>query len=391
MKIHLLCEGNPETRDSWSGTSRSVLTELRAAGHTVTWSDVDLTGIGRWISALVTFSPNRKRWWSRYHLAALPFRMRSARAHRTLADYPSPDVILQIGATFRVDQPSAPVVLYCDSNILLAQKATATGHGEAVVLTKREVASIAARESTVYDSAAAILTLSDLLGRSFLDDFELPPEKLHTIHAGPNLTSRVDPHVLSAARARRTDRVPTILFVGRQFERKGGDLLLRAFQTVRRSVPTARLVVVGPERIEVEGGSGDGVVNLGFLNPDRPQDRARLEQAYLESDVFCLPTRFEPFGIVFIEAMLYGLPCIGPDAWAVPEMVDNGVTGLLFPPEDEEALGDRIVSLLRDPGLARQLGEAGRLVAEHYFTWPATIERMTSVLNGVVNAKEGQP
>lgn len=391
MKIHLLCEGNPETRDSWSGSSRSVLTALRAAGHAVTWSDVELKGISRWVAALSTFSPDRKRWWSRYHLAALPFQLRSKRARRSLAAYDTPDVILQIGATFRIAEPPAPLVLYCDSNIQLAQQARVTGYGEAVVLADAEVSAITGRERSVYDSAMAILTLSDLLRRSFLNDFQLPPERLHTIHAGPNLMDHVDRDVLSEARARRrAAQAPTILFVGRQFERKGGDLLLRAFQNVRKSIPNARLVVVGPEHIEDVDAPTDGVVNLGFLNPDLSEDRERLQRAYLESDVFCLPTRFEPFGIVFVEAMLYGLPCVGPDAWAVPEMIEDGVTGLLFPPEDEEALADRILSLLRAPGVAKQMGEAGRTAAESYFTWPATIERMTSVLNRVVTENEWQ-
>ena len=80
VNIHLLCEGNPETSDSWSGISQSILSELRALGHTVTWTDVDLYGWERWLGAALTLSFDRQRWWSRYHLTAAPFALRSRKA-----------------------------------------------------------------------------------------------------------------------------------------------------------------------------------------------------------------------------------------------------------------------------------------------------------------------
>ena len=287
-------------------------------------------------------------------------------------------MILQIGATFR-SGGAAPVVLFCDSNIRLAQRARTTGHGEAAELPDEEVAAIAAREQTVYDSAAAIMTLSHMVGRSFAQDFGVREEKIHTIHAGPNLAAEVDPDALERARAERTGHRPTVLFVGRQFERKGGDLLLRSFRIVREAVPDAQLIIVGPEGVAGVG-SADGVVCLGFLDPDDPVDRERLRSAYVEADVFCLPTRFEPFGIVFLEAMFHGLPCIGPDAWAIPEIIEDGETGFLSPSGDEAALAEKMVRLLRDPELARRMGGAGSRRARGYFTWPATIERMNAVL-----------
>ena len=383
MRIHLLCEGNPETRDSWSGISQSVLQGLRNSGHIVTWSDVDLAGTDRWLAAAATFSPERKRWWSRYHLSAIPFRLRSARARNGIAAQPAPDVVLQIGATFRVAESPAPVVLYCDSNILLAQQARLTGYGEAAVLTDPEIEAIASRERLVYDSAVAILTLSHLVRSSFIEDFQLSPEKVHTIHGGPNLANPLSQDGAATIKANPQNGPPTILFVGRQFHRKGGDLLLRSFEKVKEVVPEARLIIIGPDEIGDSPGSREGVACLGFLDPDRPEDRKRLEQAYSEADVFCLPTRFEPFGIVFLEAMLYGLPCVGPDAWAVPEIIEEEKTGLLFPPDDGDALSERLIRLLTDPGRAKQLGEAGRKRAETYYTWPATVERMESVFEQV--------
>jgi glycosyltransferase involved in cell wall biosynthesis len=95
--------------------------------------------------------------------------------------------------------------------------------------------------------------------------------------------------------------------------------------------------------------------------------------------VFCLPTRFEPFGIAFIEAMYFGLPCVGTDAWAVPEMIVDGKTGFTIPIDDLDALTDRLLRLLGDRALARRMGRAGRGRAERHFTWEGTVQRMMQI------------
>jgi hypothetical protein len=148
MKILLLCEGNAETRDSWSGVSMSVVEHLRAIGHTVVTGDVDLYGPQRWLLALRTFSPRRKRWWVRHHLHGAAFRARSrvaARRFRELGE--GVDIVLQIGATFRVETDGIPLVLYCDSNIAMSRAAMASGHSEAAELTTAELDEIRRREA----------------------------------------------------------------------------------------------------------------------------------------------------------------------------------------------------------------------------------------------------
>ena len=80
MNLLLLAEGDAERWDSWSGSTKSVVDHLRAAGHDVVTADVDLYGRARWLAAAQNFSPNRKRWGVRYHLADPAYRARSRRA-----------------------------------------------------------------------------------------------------------------------------------------------------------------------------------------------------------------------------------------------------------------------------------------------------------------------
>ena len=83
--------------------------------------------------------------------------------------------------------------------------------------------------------------------------------------------------------------------------------------------------------------------------------------------------------------MYFGLPCVGTDAWAVPEMVVDGETGFTVPVDDLEALTDRLLRLLGDPGLAARMGQAGRARAERCFTWRMTVQRMMEVIRPIVD------
>lgn len=376
LRILLLCEGNAETHDSWSGISRSITTALRDAGHTVVTADCDLYGVRRVLALLATWSPRRFRWWVRYHLGGLPFRLRSGRAaHHIRVHRREVDVILQVGATFSPQgHGSVPYLIYCDSNARLAERGRALGHSEVSALTPKELDAVVERERRVYREASGIMTFSERLRESFIEDFSIPAERVHTVFAGPNFSVEDIPF----PRDLPSWDTPTVLFVGRRFERKGGDLLLRAFGRVREVLPAARLLIVGPPDLQVDQ---EGVTNLGFLDRDDPAQAERLRAAYESAHLFCMPTRFEAFGLVYLEAMLFSLPCIGPDAWAVPEIVTDQVTGLITPPEEVDALAAAMLDLLRDPERCGRMGRAGRDRAVRSFTWPSVADRVAQCLS----------
>src|SRR6266571_2613137 len=136
MKILYLCEGDAEAWGSWSGISRSIVEQLRAAGHSVTCGNVDLRGVSRLAGAAATFSPRRTRWVSKFHLGALPFRLRSHNAARHVAAHGrGVDVILQAGATYQLHNCGAtPYFVCCDSNIRMSMHGVAAGYRDATPL-----------------------------------------------------------------------------------------------------------------------------------------------------------------------------------------------------------------------------------------------------------------
>ncbi len=351
-----------------------MLEHLRTAGYSVRAGDADLYGWARWTTLLRTFAVPMRRWWVRYHLGGVAFAARTLACEGMIeARRGTADVILQVGATFEVPvtEPT-PVVLFCDSNIQLARRAIATRHSEAAWLSDRELDEVREREAQVYRRAKVIFTMSDWLRRSFIEDFGIPAERLITVHCGPNIPV---PDIAGADATRRAGP-PTILFVGRDFERKGADLLLEAFRAVRARIPDARLLMVGGGAAAERMPAMPGVEFLGFLSRDSEAGRRRMDDAYRTATALCIPTRFEPFGTSFVEAMMYGLPCVGPNAWAVPEIIEEGTTGHLVPPADSGALAEALVKLLSDRDRAAAMGAAGRQRAIELFSWEHLVTRM---------------
>ncbi|MBK7978226.1 MAG: glycosyltransferase family 4 protein [Deltaproteobacteria bacterium] len=224
--------------------------------------------------------------------------------------------------------------------------------------------------------------MSDFLRRSFIEDFGIPADRLVTVHCGPNipvpeLDHGMEVSLMARRRSCSWDAISSA---------KGALQLLEAFADVRARVPDARLVMVGGGRMAQQMEPRPGVEFVGFLSRDTEAGRRRMDSAYRGAHVFCIPTRFEPFGTSFVEAMMYGLPCVGPAAWAVPEIIDDGITGLLTPPGDHGGLVQALTRLLQDRTEARRMGDAARTRALERFAWTSLMQRMSAGLASVVAA-----
>ena len=156
-------------------------------------------------------------------------------------------------------------------------------------------------------------------------------------------------------------------FVGQLDERKGIRVLLAAFQRIKREWPQTRLVFVGHGPLrelivdEIDKQRwGEAVLIPGFLD-----DIAGVMQAL---DILLLPSYWEGFGIVLIEAMAAGKPAISTDTSSMPEIIVSGQTGFVVPPGDVEALADRVIQLLRDAALREKFGRAARQRVLEKFT-----------------------
>ena len=166
---------------------------------------------------------------------------------------------------------------------------------------------------------------------------------------------------------------------------KGHEALIEAWPRIVAVMPSARLVIAGDgnkrstlERLVEEQGLGDNVEFYGHVS------RERLGELYRQSAVYAMPSRQEGFGIVFVEAMWHGLPCIGSKADAAGEVILDGETGILVPYGDTDATVDALMKLLTDDHLATAMGQAGRERCLELFTPDAFQGRLLSTVGRVV-------
>lgn len=381
LRLLFLSEGDPENPvASGSGTPASVIEQLRATGTRVVAADVDLTGPARALAAMLTFARQRQVWQARYHIAPIALRLRSRNAAAAATKHRrSIDAVLQYGGTFDIGRSAdVPYFLFCDNNI---RNSMEQPRSWAARVSRRELNAALAWEESLYANALGIFAFSDFVRRSFVRDYALDAERVVVVGSGPNLPLERIP----AARVERSrETPPTILFVGRDFEHKGGPVMLEAFRIVRQRIPDARLLLVGPSSFSQ---NIPGVEYAGFLRKDDSHEFARLLEAYAAADVFCLPTRYESFGIAFVEAMWFGLPVIAPRQWAIPEIVADGRTGYLIEREDPKQYASRLIELLEDPSRAHAMGLQGRIKAESQFTW----ERVTALMSDVMRSLLATP
>jgi len=297
-------------------------------------------------------------------------------AQRAVDTLPEADFIVLVGATFLPKvRTSQRLVVMTDGNIVLSAAAPTIAATDAAYTSEPARAAIFGREQQVYDRADTVVTLSARVAQSCVEDYGVPTDRARTIYAGPNLDMRTLPIDAPIPR----DVPPTILFVGRQWQRKGGDLLMRAFVRVRREVPMARLVIIGPRTLET---TSEGVEFIGLVDKSTPSGWARLSRAYVEASVFCLPSRFEGFSIAVLEAMAFARPCVTLRfPWMGSEMVEDGVTGFAIEGEDEDALVSRLVALLEDPARSEAMGRAAARKVQTSFTWPIALDRFETALH----------
>jgi starch synthase len=226
-------------------------------------------------------------------------------------------------------------------------------------------------------AAAAVVAVSDGMRADILSAYpEIPAERVRVIRNGIDTSEyQPDPHTDVLERHGVDLSRPYVIFVGRITRQKGVPVLLRAASAL---IPEAQLVLcagqpdtpeLAAEVTELVGGmraSRSGVIWIPEMLP-----KPAVIQLLSHATVFACPSVYEPLGIVNLEAMACGTAVVGSRTGGIPEVVADGVTGLLVPAGEPEPLAVALNELLRDPGRATVMGQAGRKRAVAEFGWAA--------------------
>lgn len=360
IRVLGLTQGSLQDPLASSGLNASVFGALARQVTLVDTLDISHHGWQRYWNAITHWRPGRDRWreyrdenmWSFLELSRKAGRL----IDRQRGDF---DLVFQLKTIFAPGFPPGPwpYFIMIDNTYALSDRyykpwAPMVGNEK-----KRWLAT----EKATYHSAEAVFARTPWVRRSLIDDYGLPPDKAVLIGTGANFQPSSFP-------AEKTpDDGRTILFVGKEMERKGVPTLLEAFALVRQRVPDARLVLVGRDaNIRQEG-----VTVLGKIT-----DRDRLRIIYEQASLFVLPANFEPNGLVIMEAMGYRLPCIVSDAGGLADQVTDGETGYVIPPRQPQILAERILDLLGSEEKRRRMGDAAARRVQETYNWDRVAARM---------------
>ncbi len=232
-------------------------------------------------------------------------------------------------------------------------------------------------EKLGLDAADRILAVSDFLGRILVDEYAADPAKIRTAHNGFLPFDGAE-----AAVNRRTIHDPIVLLLGRVTFQKGPEYFLRAAARVVKAIPNAQFVIAGSGdmlsyivELSAELGIARNVHFTGFLRGDA------VREMYDQADVYVMPSVSEPFGIAPLEAMSLGTPVIISKQSGVAEVVSGALTIDFW---DVEAMADKIIAVLQQPALRKQLVETAHRDLSR-LSWAEMVDTLIDVYTEVLS------
>lgn len=221
-------------------------------------------------------------------------------------------------------------------------------------------------QNNFFKECKGIFTMGNWMAE-YLSKIGIEDSKIHPIGGGFNVLPP-----LSLECNKKTDT--KILFVGKDFYRKGGDLVCEAFQILLNKMPNAELHIAGPTSLPEEFLKCNNIYFYGEINYDK------VQELYNKCDIFVMPSRFEAYGLVFIEALSYGLPCIGKNDFEMPYFIEDNVTGKLINGEDCISLAESMYELLNNKTYKQNVVIRHEEYISKY-SWDSVVKRMVEVID----------
>lgn len=319
------------------------------------------------LRALRTFHPIREDWRKRFRKTdntPQAFHYRTQVGQQRLQKWQGQyDLIFQLH-TMQSPGYEMPYVLTMDGTRLQREK-----YWPPDAMPKHNLEIWVQLEREVYQNAKFLFPWSEDTRQALIHEYGVTPDRVITVGGGANF-------VVDELLERPYD-AQIALFVGIDFERKGGYTVLQAWEKVIKALPTARLLIVGPKQQLAP--SQAGVEWMGRIK-DRNYVRSLFEQA----TVFVMPSFFEPWGQVILEAMGLGTPCIVHNHLGGKDLVQHGKTGFQVEPGDVDSLAEHLITLLGNPQMAKGFGYAGWQRVINYYNWGAVVNRMAPYIRSVV-------
>ncbi|HEX3437138.1 MAG TPA: glycosyltransferase family 4 protein, partial [Pseudacidobacterium sp.] len=296
-----------------------------------------------------------------------------------------PDAILSISShcLLYLNNPGIPTYMFTDAPWLAWKESYKPFDPSMPILGGR----FAALEAKTAKRCTGLVYPSEWAASEAQKLYDVSSDKIHVQRMGANWYPSLTGDELKAViQARPADRLD-LLYVGKDWERKGGPLTLEVVRGLKNAnVKNLCLHIVGCAP-EVPSDIQDVVKIHGLLKVDDPQSGEKLRKLFLDSHFLIVPTRAECFGLVFAEAYAFGLPPISRAVDAVPSIIEDGKTGIL---EDRHASAERyierIIALAKNRNAYLNMAFAARGRYEETFNWDKFADGVTYIIDQQLEA-----
>lgn len=211
-------------------------------------------------------------------------------------------------------------------------------------------------EQRAIDTCSLAIYASDWAAESAIKDFNAYPEKVKVVPLGANISTDLSIDDIKSLIERRDTRKCKILFMGVEWYRKGGDIVVQAVQYLNDvlKLPT-ELHIVGIDDLPLNNLPAY-IYNHGRINKATPEGLKKIEDLISQSHFLFVPSRAEAYGLVFCEAMVFGVPCISTNTGGIPTIVKNDVNGAILEKYSEpKEYAEKIYSIFNDKNYYEEL------------------------------------
>ncbi len=366
LKILGVAWGNPWSVHNHSGVPYLLFKEIDRLGVLAGVANANLTKLSDvlrggvdWYRTLRDLSPRRKAIWR-----FLPenIELLSKRYDRLQASLPEHNAIIQFGVA-GIPSSSKTLMAHVEMSLHTVINSDVYAHSYGYDRIPEKTLNRALEGERVFLDACSLIWTNSEWTAEGLKKQRVPQSKIRIYPPASNMP---DPGPLE----RNWNRCH-ILFIGKDWIRKGGPLLIDAFHILKRRIPDAQLTIVGC-RPDIKS---NGINILGFLNNQNPRESEIIKKCFQEATIFCMPTLFDTTGMVFMEAALYGLPIVMLKGQG-RDTIFPSFMGIHVENASSIQLAAALHYLAKNPDIMREMGHLGRDYIIKKYTWPIITEKI---------------
>lgn len=357
LKIYFLVEWLKNKPKTWSGTNWGLYAALLQKALV---KDINLNK--NFIERV------SGRIWSLFDMGIAKIKRQRNYAHRVIGNdeegkvFQFAEVLFDSShlKTYIYQDLSVSYIEYMAKYIPKVFAVSAFGHLSIKAIERRALI-----QNEYYLKCSGIYTMGKWLANDLVERCGISSSKVHHVGGGINL----DKTLIDDGKKEGNK----LLFVGRDFRRKGGLLCYDAFCHLKRMRPDVEFYVAGPSTNPFPKNKVSGYYFMGDC------DSQKLATLFNLCDVFVMPSYFEAYGLVFIEALTFGLPCIGRNVYEMPYFIENGETGYLLDKDDVDELANLMDQLLCDERIKQNVKNKRDWYINEY-SWDTVAERIIKVM-----------